>query len=51
MPLQNNINLFCFLLSFSGSNFVIGKLGLYANNTDKVNIISRAIALRGELQA
>jgi filamentous hemagglutinin family protein len=33
------------------SNFVIGKLGLYANNTDKVNIISRAIALRGELQA
>jgi hypothetical protein len=22
MPLQNNINLFCFLLSFSGSNFV-----------------------------
>ena len=33
------------------SDFVIGELGLYANNTDSVNIVSRAIKLRGELQA
>ena len=33
------------------SNFVIGELGLYVNNTNDVNIISRAIELRGELQA
>jgi hypothetical protein len=29
----------------------ISRLGLYANDTNDVNIISRAIKLRGELQA
>jgi hypothetical protein len=33
------------------SDFIIDKLGLYANDTNDVNIISRAIKLRGELQA
>jgi hypothetical protein len=33
------------------SDFIVGELGLYANDTNDVNIISRAIKLRGELQA
>jgi hypothetical protein len=33
------------------SDFIIDKLGLYANDTNDVNIISRAIKLRGKLQA
>ncbi|WP_139699318.1 two-partner secretion domain-containing protein, partial [bacterium endosymbiont of Bathymodiolus sp. 5 South] len=33
------------------SDFIIHELGLYANNTNDVDIISRAIKLRGELQA
>jgi filamentous hemagglutinin family protein len=32
------------------ADFIVGELGLYANNTDSVSIISRAIKLRGELQ-
>jgi hypothetical protein len=33
------------------SDFIVGELGLYANDTNDVNIISRAITLRGKLQA